>query len=200
MRSNRERAGLGTATLGAAAVLLSLWQPWYRFQLPSALIERVNAVSNQFGSFGAYIRQGAATLQSHGPYQLSGWLVFRGFDVVLCVLAILGLVLGLQALAAEGRLVLVPEGKGFTLLGSLTGALVIYHIVRSPGPREILALDRGAWIALAGAAAMLAGGLLAAAPSVEPAASAPEIRWDDGTMTPATAWSTSASVPPPPRA
>jgi hypothetical protein len=197
MRSNRERAGLGIATLGAGAMLASLWQPWYRFQLPSDLVERVNQFSGQFGNFGALIRQGAASLAQHGPFHLSGWLVFRGFDVMLCMLAVFGLVLGLQALATSSRIVLVPEGKAFALLGAVAGALTVYHMVHLPLPGGVLAVDRGAWIAVIGAGAMIAGGALASAP----AAQVSEIRWDTPDPVPpaedAPAWATSGSVAPP---
>lgn len=201
MRSNREQAGLGVASLGAAAMLLSLWQPWYGFQLPADMLQRVTAFSSQFGNFGALIRQGAATLAQHGPYQLSGWLVFRGFDVMLCVLAIAGLVLGLQALVASERLVLIPEGKGFALLGAVAGALIAYHLVRRPLPGGVLVLERGAWIALVGAAAMVVGGLLAALPSAGKATPVSEIRWDDSDTPPLTtaSWPTTGSVAPPRR-
>jgi hypothetical protein len=200
MRSNRERAGLGIATLGAAAMLASLWQPWYRFQLPSDLVERVNQFAGQFGNFGALIRQGAASLEQHGPFHLSGWLVFRGFDVMLCLLAVFGLILGLQALATSGRIVLVPEGKAFAVLGAVAAALTVYHMVHVPLPGGVLAVDRGAWIALVGAGAMIAGGVASAIPSGRAAVS--EIRWDapspaDAAPADAAAWSTSGSIAPP---
>lgn len=200
MRSNRERAGLGIATLGAGALLASLWQPWYSFALPKDLVERVSGLSAQFGNFGALIREGAAALAARGPIHLSGWLVFRGFDVVLCVMAIAGLILGLQALGTSGRIVLLPEGKAFAALGAVAAVLVGYHMVHVPLPGGLLRVARGAWIALAGSGAMIAGGLTASIPAARAAAlPVSEIRWDDPAATaPApTDWSTSGSVAPP---
>ncbi len=197
MRSSRERLGVSIASLGAAAVLLSLWLPWYRFQLSDELVQRLNGLSAQFGNFGSVLRQGAAELAAHGPFHLSGWTIFRGFDVALCLIAAGGLLLGLQALGAPGRLVLVPEGQSLAGLGLVAGVLTSYHLFKRPAPHEILALDRGAWVALVGAGAMLGGGLLAGAPA-EHRDAVPTLTWEDPTAPVAPAdWSTSSSVAPP---
>lgn len=90
---------------------------------------------------------------------LSGWNAFETWDVVLAALAVLAIFELAPALARRGRVISVPPlAQGVVAL-----VIVLLHLVNPPPAAAGSAPDFGAWLALAGAAAILAGHALARA-------------------------------------
>jgi hypothetical protein len=101
---------------------------------------------------------------------VSAHQALKNINIVLLVLACLAVLDALIPLASGGSS--VPDGGGaaIVLLGALATACVVYRMVRPPSPAgELVALSlrEGAWLALLGSLAILAGGLW---PRARPAA------------------------------
>ncbi|MGH2762880.1 MAG: hypothetical protein ACRDLD_09935, partial [Thermoleophilaceae bacterium] len=92
--------------------------------------------------------------------QVSGFTVFELVDMLLVLLAVGSMV----ALAAEFRLLRRPLAAGLSVgLGALAFFVVVFQLLNDPpavagvdGPDQ----DLGIWLALAGAAVMVAGAVL----------------------------------------
>ena len=120
----------------------------------------------QFGdpTLQSYLQPLRANLSSFAGVQfasLSAHQALHYMSIVLLVLAALAL---LDALFPLVRTDAVPEGAGgaLALLGAVAAACVLYRMVERPapaGPYIALSLREGAWLALLGSLAMLAGGL-----------------------------------------
>lgn len=90
---------------------------------------------------------------------LSGWNAFETWDVVLAVLAVLAVFELAPALARRGRVISAPPlAQGVVAL-----VIVLLHLVNPPPAAAGSGPDAGAWLAFAGAAAILAGHALARA-------------------------------------
>ena len=92
---------------------------------------------------------------------VSAWTVFEALDLVLAAIALLAI----ATLARRaGAATWLPDGP-LLVLGAVALAVVVSQIVNDP-PR-VAGLDPdlevGAWLSLAGAAVLLAGGLMSAA-------------------------------------
>ncbi len=169
MRSSR--ASLGALLAGLAAIVLAIdtWEPWYALRLPAALLDNLDALSAQFGSFGGYLHAGVAYARQSGPIPLTAHDVFHSIDVLLVLIAaaVLGTVI---AGLSRGRPVFADgDGGAIAGLGAAAFCLVGYRLVHPPGPAGVLELRPGIWVALVASGLVCAGGLL----SREPAGAAP---------------------------
>jgi hypothetical protein len=164
------RTGHFLALAGALVALGSLWRPWYSVTVPTDVRDLLGAagpVGQDPGLLGQMARGLAASLP--GSLEASGWDALQGADVTLCVgaLAVVALVLG--AAGAFGRAVRIDPsacGSAMAAIGAAGLVIVAFHVLRKPGGAEAAAwvhVAQGLWIALAGTAATLAGGLMAAA-------------------------------------
>jgi hypothetical protein len=137
MGGERSRYGLVVAAVGAGLLVVSLLLPWYRARHAGPSVGSPPSVS--------------------GAHALGGLVIVL---VVLCGLALLDTLVPL----VRSRASHLPEGAGasLVLLGVVAGACVLFRIVYPPaavGRLVSLSPREGAWIALAGAAMMLAGGV-----------------------------------------
>lgn len=188
----------GVALLGSLMLGGSLWMSWYRLEIPERVLDQLGQASNQFGAFGGFLRAGVEQLKARGPLEVTAWQAFDGLDAVFLCLALAAAAIALLELSGHRLLAAVDDGTALMLLGVVACALVGYRMVDRPGPSEVMALATGSYVALAGSAAILAGGVLSrgfstaratpdafAAPVAPVAGSAPS------------AWQPDGSVPPP---
>jgi hypothetical protein len=138
MVSERSRYGLLVSALGATSLAVSVYLPWYGLRFATGGIP-----AGQFAVLSAH--QALADL-----------------GVVLPGLAGLALLDSLIPLARPAAPVPAGGGASVLLLGSLAAVCVLYRMVHPPAPAGellILSLREGAWVALLGSLAMVAGGL-----------------------------------------
>jgi hypothetical protein len=145
MVGERSPYGLLICALGAIVLAGSVYLPWYAPSVPAV------AHASAAGAAG---RQAAALSAHHALADLS---------VVLPVLAGLALLDSLIPLARAATPVPAGGGASVLLLGSVAAVCVLYRIVHPPalagGAALALSPREGAWLALLGALAMVAGGL-----------------------------------------
>ncbi|HWK18566.1 MAG TPA: hypothetical protein VNR66_14030 [Solirubrobacteraceae bacterium] len=147
------------AAFGGLGLLLSLWLPWYSFQIPAGVLNQAEQAGSQFGALAPLIQRGADLLRQLGPQHLTAWDVFHQIDVALAVAAVLAA--ALAALALTGRATGVSAV--IAVAGGVAASLILYRLLKPPGPSEILHPAWGLWFALAGAGAIVVGGLLSRA-------------------------------------
>jgi hypothetical protein len=167
---DRSRYALLSATLGAVLLAVSVFLPWYGVSFSASGISLAQHATQQVAA-----EFGNANLQSAlGPLHADlGGLVGQEFtslsahqaleymSIVLLVLAGLTLLDALLPLVRSGAL---PDGAGasLVLLGLVATACVAFRMADPPSPAGALvslSLREGAWLSLAGAVLILAGGL-----------------------------------------
>jgi hypothetical protein len=174
------RTGHIVALAGALAALGSLWRPWYTVEIPQQLRDAFSssgAIGRDPGMLGQVARNLAAAMPS--SIEASGWRELQGADIALCVgaLAVVALVVG--AAGAFGAVVRIDPRRIGSLVAAAGAAglvIVLAHVVHKPGAdaaADYVHLASGVWIAFGGCAAVLAGGLMAAAPAGSGRAPAP---------------------------
>jgi hypothetical protein len=164
------RTGHIVALAGALAALLSLFRPWYEIRIPDSVLQMFGSggrLGSDPGLLGQLSRSVASSLPS--SIEASGWKELEGADIALCLGAVGVVALVLAVAGALGSGVRVDArsgGSAIAVVGAVALVLVVAHVVHKPGAGSAAAdavhLRSGIWIALAGAAAMLAGGLMAA--------------------------------------
>ena len=107
--------------------------------------------------------------------ELTGWAIFTHLRFWLIGAAVVAIPV---ALMPQGREAVITRAA----LGILAGGPVLRRIIQPPGHGVALHDRAGLWVALAGAVAMLAGGLLSAGRRV-----AEHYQWDLPGMSPARA-------------
>ena len=169
MAGDRPRYGPLVSALGAIVLAVSVFLPWYGVSFTAhgiAFAQQVGSqVASQFGnatlqSYMAGLHTSLAGLAGHEFTALSAHQALKDLNVVLLILAGLGCVLALLALAGSQS----PEANRgpLALLGAIAAACVLYRILDPPTPPgELLALSlrEGAWLALLGALAIVGGAL-----------------------------------------
>jgi len=180
------RSGHFVALIGALAALVSLWRPWYEVAIPQQLRDALSGrLAQDPGLLGQMARGIASALPA--TISASGWKELQGADAALAVGTVLVIALVLGAGGVFGAAVRIDgaaAARGIAAAGAAGVVLVLVHAVHRPGPHEVVHLAQGLWIALAGCAAILAGGLWAA---IDGAVAAP--------ARPATATPTSPAAP-----
>jgi hypothetical protein len=91
--------------------------------------------------------------------ELTGWDAFETLDLVLAALAVLVLVVLAERFGWEGPV----RDTVLPVVGLAALLIVVSQLVNKPPAARTADLDTGAWLALAGAALMLAGGVAAVA-------------------------------------
>jgi len=188
MPTGRRPWAYAISALGGLGLLLSLWLPWYSFQIPATVLDQAEQAGSQFGALGPLIQQGADLLRQLGPQHLTAWDVFHQIDVALAVAG--GLAAGLAALALTGRATGVSPV--IAVAGAIAASLILCRLLKPPGPSEILHPAWGLWFALAGAGAVMAGGLLSRGEPEDVVTAGGAFMPDD-----AGEWSAAGSVAPP---
>jgi hypothetical protein len=166
------RTGHFVALIGALVVFGSLWRPWYAIEIPQQLRDAFGssgALGRDPGLLGAVARNLAAALPS--SISLSGWRALESADMAMAAGALVVIALVLAAAGTFGGIVRVDPRRIGSLIAAVGGAgvaVVLAHVINKPGPSQASAyihLASGLWIALIGCAAVVTGGLMAAAPA-----------------------------------
>jgi hypothetical protein len=90
----------------------------------------------------------------------TGFESFTVVDLYLVPVAVLGVALAVLQATRRGPVLPVGAGVLIVPLGAIAVLLVAYRIANQPGPNEFVDVRAGAWIGLAAAVAVLAGGWL----------------------------------------
>jgi hypothetical protein len=169
------RAGHFLGLLGALAALASLWRPWYTVDVPQQFRDAVStAGAGSGGPLGAFVQGLAAAIPD--TISPAGWDALAGADVALCLGAIAVAALVIGAAGAFGTAVRVDPlaaGRGIAALGAGGVVLVLVHLVHRPIDPDLVHAATGLWMALAGCAGALLGGLMAMQPDGRRAAAGP---------------------------
>jgi hypothetical protein len=117
-------------------LLLSLWLPWYSFQIPASVLDQAEQAGSQFGALAPLIQQGAEVMRQLGPQHLTAWDVFHQIDVALAIAGVVAA--GLAGLALTGRATGVSPA--IAVAGAVAASLIIYRLgaaraKRDPPPR-----------------------------------------------------------------
>ena len=174
MAGDRPRYGLLISALGAIVLAVSVFLPWYGVSFTAAGIafaqQAGDQAAAQFGNatLQSYMGEFHANLSSLAGHQftaLSAHQALKDLNVVLLLLAGAAIVIALLALAGAGfSSASSPDGhRGpLALLGIVAAVCVLFRIVDPPTPAGnflALSLREGAWLALLGSVAMVAGSL-----------------------------------------
>jgi hypothetical protein len=171
MADDRAPLGLLVAAVGAAVLAISVYLPWYGVSVTAAgaasAQQELATVAQQYGnaSLQAGASQLGAEFSSLAGRQLaavSAHDVLKDISPLLLVLAAISLGASLVRLA---RIDGLPEAGGgqIALAGGIAAFFVLYRMLVHPGAQTdlvSLSLGWGIWLALLGAAAIVAGGLL----------------------------------------
>jgi hypothetical protein len=169
MTEQRLDSGSLLAALGAVVLAVAVFLPWYGISLSASAAAAVQQLDAQIAAQLSIAAPGGepaahgvvAGLATHPLASESAHQALSHISVALLVLAGLAIALALLALARA------PAAPGFghgavAPLGAVAGVLVLYRIVHPPlSEVEGLALSvrEGAWLALGGAIAIIAGGM-----------------------------------------
>jgi hypothetical protein len=159
------------SALGAIVLAVSVFLPWYGLSFTANGI----AFAQQIGSQAA-AQFGNATLQNymgalhanlsglagHEFTSLSAHQALTNLNVVLLLVAALGVLAALLALAGPESASSQGNRPALALLGAVGTACVLYRMIDPPavaGNLLALSLREGAWLALLGSLAMTGGAL-----------------------------------------
>jgi hypothetical protein len=159
------------SALGAIVLAVSVFLPWYGLSFTASGI----AFAQQIGSQAA-AQFGNATLQNymgalhanlsglagHEFISLSAHQALTDLNVVLLLVAALGVLAALLALAGPESASSQGNRSALALLGVVGTACVLYRMIDPPvvaGNLLALSLREGAWLALLGSLAMTGGAL-----------------------------------------
>ena len=133
------RVRIGELVAGAAGVVLlaSMFLDWYSVT-PELLF-------------------GAADEHTSG---VNAWGAFSIVDILLALVALLGIALAVSQVVGRGPALPVALGVVTTTLALAGLLLVLYRIVNQPGPNDVISVDFGAWVGLAASAGVFLGAWL----------------------------------------
>jgi hypothetical protein len=103
------------------------------------------------------------TVVPAGNPDLTGWQSFAVIDVLLALAAAVGIAVAVVTAVRRTPALPVALDVIAVLAGALATLLVAIRILNQPGPNEFLDVAFGAWLGLAGAVGITAGGWWATA-------------------------------------
>jgi hypothetical protein len=133
MDLKRLRVGEWMAAAGGVALIASLFLDWY-------------GASVDVGE-GFELRVG-----------FSAWEALDVLDVVLVLIGLLAIALAVLQATRDSPALPVGAGVLTVVFGALAVLLVAYRLINQPGPNELIEVRAGAWVGLAAAIAIAAGG------------------------------------------
>jgi len=172
MNGSRPRYGLAVSALGAVVLAVAVFLPWYGISFTAhglALAQRVgDQVVAQYGNAAlqaqlASFHTDLGGLVGRELGSISAHQALSTLNVVLLLLAGLAGAVALLGLAGPAAASSDANRVPLAVLGALAAACVLYRIVDPPtAAGEALALStrEGAWLALLGALAIVAGAIL----------------------------------------
>jgi hypothetical protein len=111
---------------------------------------------------------------------LTAWGAFSFVDLLVAVVALLGMTLAASQVIGRGPALPVALGVITTTLGLAAALLVLYRILNQPGPNDVIGVGAGAWIGLAASLGVFLGAWLSLSDErsrpVDPPAPVPERR------------------------
>jgi hypothetical protein len=137
---SRLRPGDLLAGLAGVALLVSLFLTWYTVVLPTG-------------------NPDAPALN----LEVTGWEAFAVIDILLALAAAVGIAVAVVTALRRTPALPVALGVIAVLAGALATLLVVIRILNQPGPNEFVEVAIGAWLGLAGAMGLVAGGWWATA-------------------------------------
>ena len=81
---------------------------------------------------------------------LTAWGAFSVVDVLLALVALLGIALALSQVIGRGPTLPVALGVITTTLALAGTLLLLYRILNQPGPNDLISVEAGAYLGLAG--------------------------------------------------
>ena len=125
--------------LGAAVVVGALFAPWYVVDIGPAARDALGSQAGRLpDGLAAFARELVTLLPSR--IEANAWTAFERTDVVLLACA-----LGAGFAALLGRLDIAAAA------GAAALATAVWVMIDRPGPRELVGLGWGGWLALGGA-------------------------------------------------
>ena len=91
---------------------------------------------------------------------LSAWGAFAFVDLLVCLVALLGIALAVSQVVGRGPALPVAIGVITATLGLAATLLVLYRILNQPGPNDAIGVGAGAWIGLAACLGVFLGAWL----------------------------------------
>jgi hypothetical protein len=91
---------------------------------------------------------------------LTAWGAFSFVDVLVALVALLGIALAASQVIGRGPALPVALGVITTTLGLAATLLVLYRILNQPGPNDVIGVAAGAWIGLAASLGVFLGAWL----------------------------------------
>jgi hypothetical protein len=85
---------------------------------------------------------------SSGDDSLTAWGAFSVVDVLLAVVALLGVALALSEVIGRGPSLPVALGVITTTLALAGTLLLAYRIINQPGPNDLISVEAGAYVGL----------------------------------------------------
>src|SRR5690349_12764040 len=79
---------------------------------------------------------------------LTAWTAFSFVDILLALIALLGIALALSEVIGRGPALPVGIGVVTTTLALAGSLLVLYRIINQPGPNDAITVDVGAYVGL----------------------------------------------------
>jgi hypothetical protein len=151
------------AGLGGLVLYGSLFLTWYGFKAPPVRIQTRGSAVTILNTFV-------------GPADSTGWQSFAVSDIVLAAVAALAVSIPL-AIALLPQRVSLPVTLAIltSVAGIVAVLLVVAHLIFQPGPDQYVEVRAGAWVGLAGALLVTAGGWLSLADERTPGAVPPTV-------------------------
>jgi hypothetical protein len=147
---------------GAAAVVGSLWAPWYAIDFGPAARGAIGRQTDQLpGVLGDFARQMLTLLPTH--IEVTAWQAFDKADVILFACAIVAVMAAL-----------IDRMDVVGLAGGAAVCTVVLQMIDRPGPSELMSLKWGAWLALGGALAIVGASRIPSHKPAAPPAAAPD--------------------------
>jgi hypothetical protein len=188
---SRSTYGLLVAAIGAVLLAVAVFLPWYGVSFNAHAIAAAEQAGEQFAA-----QYGNAALQSHlgslhtsltglvnhEVFALSAHQALSTLNVVLLIIAGLGLLIALLALAGPASASSEANRVPLALLGLLGAVCVAFRMVDRPSPAGeliLLSLREGAWLALLGCICMAVGAMWTSrAPAVRTASQGSDV-WSE---------------------
>lgn len=166
MEARVSRTGLVISALGAMAMLVSVFLPWYGVSFTQAGVDFAEGtvlpmVSRVLGpAYDGRLHAAANGLVGHRFVSLSAHQALSNISTALIVAGAAAAVLSVVWLA--GAESLPPLGGVLAAIGLVAASLVVYRLIDRPDPAPQLiamSLRGGAYLALLGAGAIVAGAM-----------------------------------------
>lgn len=171
MASERSRYGLLVATLGAVLLAVAVFLPWYGLSFTTSGVSYIqqfgDQVAAQYGnaqlqSYVAGLHPAISALAGQQFAAVSAHEALKDMNIVLLILAGLGLIDALMPLVLSHAALPEGAGRSLVLLGGVASVCVVFRMVDLPLPQGgliAMSLREGCWLALLGGMMMLVGGM-----------------------------------------